>query len=93
MSRDAKGGSLKHRRNHRIKFIGLGLIVLLSLALFVRVVIAREIEEINQLRATIDAAEGKPNSPARIQALQKIVSLGISQANVNLSGTNLSRAI
>ncbi|QDL09687.1 hypothetical protein DP113_18805 [Brasilonema octagenarum UFV-E1] len=83
--------SLRHKRNNRFKFVGLGLIIPLSLAIYLGVVIAREIK-INQLRATIDAAEGRPNSPARIQALQEMVNLGVSLANINLSGANLSGA-
>lgn len=89
LTQDLIDQSLRHKRNNRIKFVGLGLIIPLSLTIYLGVVIAREIK-ISQLRATIDATEGKENSQARILALQELVNLGVSLTNINLIDANLS---
>ncbi|MBP5974274.1 pentapeptide repeat-containing protein [Brasilonema sp. CT11] len=83
--------SLKHRRNNRIKFVGLSLVIPLSLAICLGVVITREIK-INQLRATINHAKASVNSRTMVPALQEMVSLGVSLGNINLSGANFSNA-
>jgi uncharacterized protein YjbI with pentapeptide repeats/energy-coupling factor transporter ATP-binding protein EcfA2 len=84
--------SLRHRRNNRLKFVGLNLIVPVGLSVFLGVVGAREIAKqikIGQLRATIKNL--KDSSP-RISALEELVKLGASVPNIDLSGVNLSRA-
>jgi uncharacterized protein YjbI with pentapeptide repeats len=83
--------SLRHKRNNRIKFIGLGLIIPLSLAIYLGVVIAREIK-INRLRVTIDSTEQHHNSAVRIQAFEQLVNLGVPLRKINLSGADLSFA-
>jgi uncharacterized protein YjbI with pentapeptide repeats len=83
--------SLQHRRNNRLKFVGLGLIVSFGLVVFLGDVSAKQIK-IRQLRATIDALKGQKDSSPRISALQDLVKLNASLATINLSGANLSGA-
>ncbi|MFB2983639.1 pentapeptide repeat-containing protein [Microseira sp. BLCC-F43] len=85
--------SLGQRRSNRIKFVGLGLIVPLGLAVFLGIVAEKEIR-IRRLWNTVDAAkgEGKVNSSARILALQELVKLGVSLNNIDLRGADLSEA-
>ena len=83
--------SLRHRRNNRLKFVGLGLIIPLGLAVFLGVFAAIEIRK-QQLWTRINAAHGQKDNPERISALQELVKLNVSLANINLSRADLSRA-
>ncbi|HAX76296.1 MAG TPA: hypothetical protein DCY88_10755, partial [Cyanobacteria bacterium UBA11372] len=81
--------SLRHRRNNRLKFVGLGLIIPLGLAVFLGVFAAIEIRK-QQLWTRINAAHGQKDNPERISALQELVKLNVSLANINLSRADLS---
>jgi uncharacterized protein YjbI with pentapeptide repeats len=83
--------SLRYRRNNRLKFVGLGLIVPLGLAVYLGVVAAREIR-IRELRATLEAVKGQRNNTQIILVLEDLVKLNASLANIDLSGANLSGA-
>ncbi|MFN6519408.1 MAG: pentapeptide repeat-containing protein [Nostoc sp. CreGUA01] len=88
--------SVRQRRNNRFRSIAFFLIIPLSLSVYVGIVIEKPIR-IRQLWQTVDAAKGKKDSDARIQALEKLVEAGESLANkdfsnADLSNTNLSDA-
>lgn len=80
--------SIKYRRNNRIKSIGLGLIIPLSLAIFLGVFAARELL-IQQRWQIIYAAKGKAESQERNKALQELVKLSVNLTNLNLKEANL----
>jgi uncharacterized protein YjbI with pentapeptide repeats len=83
-AKDFIGQSLRQRRNNRIKFVELGLIVSLGLAVFA----GREIR-IRQLWAIVNSE--RIDSPVRIKALQELVNLNIS-SYVNLSDVDFGGA-
>jgi uncharacterized protein YjbI with pentapeptide repeats len=80
--------SSKYRQNRRIKSIGLGLIIPLSLAIFLGVFVARELL-IRQRWQIIYAAKGKELSQQRNQALQELVKFRVSLTKINLRDADL----
>ncbi|MEH1966148.1 nSTAND1 domain-containing NTPase [Nostoc sp.] len=82
--------SVRQRRNNRFRLIAFFLIIPLGLSV-VSIVIEKSVR-INQLWQTVDAARGKKDSDARIQALEKLVQAGESLAKKDFSGANLSGA-
>ncbi|MEH1942832.1 MAG: pentapeptide repeat-containing protein, partial [Nostoc sp.] len=84
--------SVRQRRNNRFQSIAFFLIVPLALStIYVGIVIEKQIR-INQLWQTVDAARGKKDSDARIQALEKLVQAGESLANKDFRGADLSNS-
>ncbi|MEH2340043.1 nSTAND1 domain-containing NTPase [Nostoc sp.] len=87
--------SVTQRRDNRFWSIAFFLIIPLVLSV-VGIVIEKSIR-INQLWQTVDAARGKEFSPARIEALEKLMQAGESLAKNDFShailiGANLSSA-
>ncbi|NMG19457.1 pentapeptide repeat-containing protein [Brasilonema bromeliae] len=89
LAQDLIQQSLRHKRDNRIKFFGLGLIISLGLAVLLSTVIERF--TIRQLQQIIKHAKGKEYSAQRNKALEKLVKMGviINKINIDLSQTNL----
>ncbi|MEH2156115.1 nSTAND1 domain-containing NTPase [Nostoc sp.] len=83
--------SVRQRRNNRFQSIAFFLIIPLGLSVYVGIVVEESIR-INQLWQTVDAARGKKDSDARIQALEKLIQGGESLVKKNFSGANLRDA-
>ncbi|MEH2231528.1 MAG: pentapeptide repeat-containing protein [Nostoc sp.] len=83
--------SVRQRRNNRFKFVGFFLIIPLGLSVYLGFVFERQIR-IRELWQTVDAARGKKNSDARIQAVEKLIQAGESLAKKDFSRDNLSSA-
>ncbi|MBE8988196.1 caspase family protein [Nostoc sp. LEGE 12450] len=83
--------SIRQRRNNRFQSIAFFLIIPLGLSVSVGIVIEKQIR-INQFWQTVDAARGKEDSDARIQALEKLTQAGESLVKKDFSGANLSSA-
>ncbi|MFB2896573.1 pentapeptide repeat-containing protein [Aerosakkonemataceae cyanobacterium BLCC-F50] len=87
--------SLRQRRNNRIKFFGvgfgLGWIFVPALLLFLGFFTMREIEKYGLL-ATLREHQEQKDSPGRIQALERLVKLGVNLDKTKLKGAYLRGA-
>jgi uncharacterized protein YjbI with pentapeptide repeats len=83
--------SINHRKNSRIRFILFWLIIPFGLLIYLGFFAQRSIM-VSQLRADFENAQEPGISPARTQALEKLVKAGESLANTPLSNTDLSKA-
>lgn len=81
--------SLKYRQNRRIKSIGLGLIIPLSLAIFLGVFVARELFIQQRWQIIYAAKEEELSQQQRNQALQELVKLRVSLTKINLRDADL----
>jgi energy-coupling factor transporter ATP-binding protein EcfA2 len=85
------GRSVKQRRNNRLKFVGLALVVPLGLAIYSGIQIERSVR-ISRYWEIVNQASGQRDNPARIAALQALVQAGEPLTNIRLAEAHLIRA-